>query len=70
MNKEQVFSLLKDSILIVKNREKELKINKNLQQAFLRQNELIKSGMETLSKEDKELLEKEYSKWYQEVFLK
>ncbi|MHC4224769.1 MAG: hypothetical protein ACYSUN_12320 [Planctomycetota bacterium] len=61
--KEQLLDLLKASMTTLVNKQEELATNRQFQQAWHRESELITSHVASLPPEDVKWLNDEYSKW-------
>ena len=69
MTKEQIFELLKDSILSLRDREKELRSNPDQLKAWVNQSKKVTDSAKDLNSCDSNWLTDEYGKWAKEVLM-
>jgi len=68
MTKEQLLFLLKDSIVMLKNKGIEMKTKPEMYKAWKQQWDRITNDLHKLTLEDHRWVSEEYSKWFQETF--
>lgn len=68
MTKEQVLSLLKDSVTMLKTKGEEMKTNEPMFNAWKQQTEKVNKACEEMNSCDADWMNAEYGKWFKATF--
>jgi len=65
ITKEQTFELLKDTIITLKDKGKELRSSTELHNKWREQKNRVEAAIKECKEEDMKWMEQEYSKWFE-----